>query len=205
MVMSLLAKGALMGLIVAIPIGPIGILCINRSLRHGFSAGVVTGLGSAIADGIYCYFAIVGVSALTNFLWQEEKLFTLLGALLLAIIGLKLVLDHKLITENTNVVKASLFFAFVSAFVLTFIDPLTIVPFTGMIAGLGVEQIQQMNAAKEEIVIGVIIGALMWWVIVCATFASLHHRISSRLIRSVNVCSGVLLLAFSALAIHSVA
>ena len=87
--LSLFIKGLIIGFAIAAPVGPIGVLCIQRSLHNGFKIGLMTGLGAAFADGSYGLIAGFGLTALSSLLINHQFLIRLVGGLFLIYLGIK--------------------------------------------------------------------------------------------------------------------
>ena len=132
-----LLKGIILGFSIAAPVGPIGVLCIRRTLAGGIPAGVISGLGTALADSLYGLIAAFGITAISSLLLEQSFVLRLCGGLALLYMGRTTYLSHPADTaaSSTQTGQAG---NFGSAFLLTLTNPLTILSFTAMFAGLGV-------------------------------------------------------------------
>src|SRR3990167_10844249 len=90
----LFLKGLLIGFAIAAPVGPIGVLCIQRSLHDGFKVGLMTGLGAALADGTYGLIAGFGLTAISSLLVAQQFWIRVIGGLFLLYLGIKLILTR---------------------------------------------------------------------------------------------------------------
>ena len=199
---GLFIKGFIIGFSIAAPVGPIGILCIQRTLAGGNVQGLVTGLGAATADAIYGFIAAFGLTFISNFLVEQSIWFRLIGGLFLCYLGIKAFLagpqNQALSVRNRNSLSA-----YGTTFFLTLTNPMTILFFAGVFAGLGMvsESIQYTSAGL--MVIGVFIGSGAWWLILSATTSILHHKIDGRKLAWINKISGFVILAFGVGAVLS--
>ncbi len=148
-------KSAVIGFCIAAPVGPCGLLCISRSLRGGFRTGVATGLGVTMADAFYAAIAIFGVSALSSLLQQWAYPLRVFGALFLMGLGLKIAFSKASVSEFRPTAAHS---DFVSSFLVTLANPLTIFSFIAIFAGMG------LTSGRSLVVLGVAFGSLSWWV-----------------------------------------
>jgi threonine/homoserine/homoserine lactone efflux protein len=132
-------RGLGLGFAIAAPVGPIGVLCIRRTLADGRLVGFVTGLGAATADATYGAVAAFGVSAVTSLLVGLRLWIHLLGALFLAWLGVRTLLARPAVKAATPTApaRAGLLTAWASTVMLTLTNPATIISFAAVFAGLG--------------------------------------------------------------------
>ena len=197
---GLFLKGLAFGFILAATVGPMWVLCLRRTLAAGPLTGFASGMGIAAADGLYGALAAFGLTAISGFLLRHAYWISLAGGAFLLYLGLKTLLARPAAAYETRrgpTEKAgSLLSAFASTLVLTLANPPTIVAFAAVFAGLGLAQAAD-HAAAVWIVAGVFLGSALWWVILAALAGRLRHRLSSRLLRTVNVVSGATILGFA--------
>ena len=193
-------KGFIIGFSIAAPVGPIGILCIQRTLSGGNVQGLVTGLGAATADAIYGFIAAFGLTFISNFLVEQSLWFRLIGGLFLCYLGIKAFLS-KPQNQAITVVNHNTLSSYGTTFFLTLTNPMTILFFAGVFAGLGMvsESIQYSSAVL--MVMGVFIGSGAWWLILSSATSLLRNKINERKLAWVNKISGMVILAFGAGAI----
>ena len=134
--LALLWRGALIGLAIAAPVGPIGLLCIQRTLQDGRKYGFVSGLGAASADGIYGSVAGFGLTSISGFLAARQMWLALIGGLFLCYLGLRTFLSQPA-EKAVYAQRGSLFKAYAATFLLTLTNPITILSFMAIFAGLG--------------------------------------------------------------------
>lgn len=154
---SFLFKGIIVGLVVAVPVGPIGVLCLCRTIIIGRLHGIVSGLGAATADAVYGCVAMFGISAISGLLIREEIWFRLAAAIVLSFLGLKVYLSKPAKTACPTE-KRSLSSDYISTFFLTLTNPITILTFAAMFAALGAAAARESYVYEGELVLGVFIG-----------------------------------------------
>lgn len=194
-------KGLIIGFAIAAPVGPIGILCIQRSLHDGFKIGLMTGLGAAVADGTYGLIAGFGLTAVSSFLVQHQYWIRIVGGLFLLYLGIKLFLANPA-SKSAGKNDRSAWHAFTTTFFLTITNPATILSFVAVFAGLGLvaENTNYMDATT--LVIGITLGSAGWWLLLSGGVAYiLHHRLSPSLMRNINRFSGMIMLGFGLFAL----
>ncbi len=196
MALYLFLKGLVLGFSIAAPVGPIGILCIRRTLAGGLGSGLATGLGTATADALYGLVAALGLTAAAAFLVDGQFYLRLGGGLFLCYLGyasFRSPPSPKAAGENS----ASLWLDYLSAFLLTLANPLTLLSFVAVFAGLGVAAGQAYTDAGL-VVGGVFSGSLLWWLILCGGTRRLGAGIDDARLIWVNRLSGLIILAFGA-------
>jgi threonine/homoserine/homoserine lactone efflux protein len=177
-----LAKGLGLGLAIAAPVGPIGLLCIRRSLTQGQWMGLATGLGAATADGFYGGIAAFGLTALSDLLVNQAHWLGLVGGLFLCYLGIT-TLRSKPAAEAAPLSSRGLLGAYGSTFLLTLTNPATILSFIVIFAGLGLVNPEQDWLSSLVIVIGVFLGSALWWVCLSWGVTFFRQRLTlSRLI-----------------------
>jgi threonine/homoserine/homoserine lactone efflux protein len=192
----LFLKGFVIGLAIAAPVGPIGILCIQRSLHEGFKTGFMTGLGAALADGTYGLIAGFGLTAISSLLIKEQFWIRTIGGFFLVYLGIKLFLKKTVEQVFKNSERSSLH-ALGSAYFLTLTNPATILSFVAVFAGLGIGSIHNSYMQATMLVFGIVAGSAFWWLILSSVVAFiLHHRLNQSVLRTINKVSGVVILMF---------
>lgn len=200
----LFLKGLLMGFAIAAPVGPIGVLCIQRSLRDGFRIGLATGLGAALADGTYGLIASLGLTAISSFLVAEQSWIRFIGGIFLLYLGLKIARSHPGERAAESTPDHSPLHACLTTYALTLTNPMTILSFVGIFAGLGVGSVHADALSALLLVVGITLGSAAWWLLLSGGIAYfLHQRISTRTMRAINVASGSVMLVFGCAAIYS--
>lgn len=200
--LEVLGKGLVVGLAVAAPVGPIGLLCIRRTLTNGRLAGLASGFGAAVADGFYGFLAATGF-ALSGLLLSHGTIMQVGGGLLLLALGagtFRKGLARRAAKNGAELKRASAIGAFASTFVLTVANPSTILSFVALISALGVGG-GPAAAGPYLLVAGVFLGSALWWLgLVHATYF-VQARISPRVMRLIDLGSGLLFIGWGLWAI----
>ena len=202
----ILVKGILMGLAIAAPVGPIGVLCIRRTLAQGRLVGVVTGLGAATADGLYGMVAAFGLTAVSSALAAYTDYLQMVGGVFLCYLGLTTFFSkpdlssYESILPTAKVRSRSLRVsgAYFSTLGLTLTNPATILSFGAIFAGLGITQAD--TAISVTLVTGVFAGSVGWWLVLVSGVVYMRSRLTSERLGAFNRWStkvfGILILSF---------
>jgi threonine/homoserine/homoserine lactone efflux protein len=199
---SLFIKGFIIGFSIAAPVGPIGILCIQRTLSGGNLQGFVSGLGAATADALYGFIAAFGLTFISNFLVDQSIWFRLIGGLFLCYLGVRAFLK-KPQEQTVSVANSTNLSAYGTTFFLTLTNPMTILFFVGIFAGLGIVSESIHYASAGLMVIGVFAGSAAWWLLLSGATGLFRSKISEGKLTLVNKISGVVILAFGVVALIS--
>lgn len=197
---SFLLRGLIMGFSIAAPVGPIGVLCIRRTLTEGQRAGLLTGLGAVSADAIYGCIAGFGLVFISDILVNQQIWLRLGGGVFLCYLGIRTFLATPQ-QQSTSTKGHGLLGAYVSTFLLTLTNPMTIMSFAAIFAGLGVGNGGGNYASAEQLVVGVFAGSALWWVILSSTMNLFRREFSSKSLRWVNRISGSVVTGFGLLAL----
>jgi len=195
-------RGLGIGLAIAAPVGPIGVLCIRRSMAFGRITGLVTGLGAATADGFYGAIAAFGLTAAADALARYTTELRVGGGLFLVLLGTRTFLSTPTSTDARA--PRNLTAAYLSTFGLTLANPTTILSFAAVYTGLGLVADDPTASTAGMIVAGVFIGSAAWWLFLSALSAAFRSRMDERTMRWVNRISGTVLGTFGIAAIASV-
>ena len=204
---ALLLKGLVMGFSIAAPVGPIGVLCIRRTLGNGILHGAVSGLGTASADAIYGCVAAFGVTTVSDFLLGSQFWLRLVGGLFLLYLGYATFrsVPAREAAKAGEVRSGGLAGAYASAFFLTLTNPMTIVSFAAVFAGLGLGAAPEGRAAAALLVFGVFAGSMLWWLFLSGSVHMLRSRFDHGRLVWVNRLSGLVVAAFGVASIASAA
>ncbi|WP_188961222.1 LysE family translocator [Deinococcus aquiradiocola] len=195
--MGTLLHGMLLGFAVAAPVGPLGVLCIQRTLASGWWAGMLAGLGTATADAVYGLLAVSGATLVTHKLIAQQAWIRLFGGLLLLVFAVT-ALRTRTAASAAAVRPQGPLSLYASTFLLTLTSPLTILSFVAVVASAG---IAGDGRAGAVLVLGFFLGSASWWALLSGVVSVVRHRLSSRALRAVNVGSGMVLLAFALYAV----
>jgi threonine/homoserine/homoserine lactone efflux protein len=193
MITACFAKGFLIGLSIAAPVGAIGILCIRRTLSDGMLTGLLSGLGAATADAAYAAAAVLGVHAVSDFLESHQAPIRLVGGAFLAYLGIRTYLSQPGAGAPAAPGKR-LAAAYGSTLALTLANPSTVISFTLVFAALGLGA-QGGAPAGMLTVTGVFAGSAVWWLFLSGCVGLLRSRIDFAWMRIVNRIAGAVLLA----------
>lgn len=202
---GLFARGALIGFSIAAPVGPIGVLCIRRTLAGGRAAGLFSGLGAATADACYGAIAAFGLTAVSSLLVGGKLWLRLFGGIFLCYLGVRTLMAHPADkAAGADGRRGGLIGMYLSTFLLTLTNPTTIFSFIGIFAGLGVAATAHAGyGAAGLLVVGVFSGSALWWLILSSGVALVRTRVGPRVLRWVNVLSGAIITGFGLLALLS--
>lgn len=200
MSLSQLARGAAVGFSIAAPVGPIGLLCIRRTLAEGRAAGLVSGLGAATADAVYGAVAAFGLTAVSGALISRGLELRLVGGGFLCWLGWKTFRAPAASTAAAAAGGRGLLGDYASTFGLTLTNPATILSFVAVFAGLGLAA-SSSRADAASMVAGVFAGSAAWWLLLSGVVSLLRDRVGPRQLAWVNRLSGAVLFAFGALAL----
>lgn len=201
--MLLFIKGIALGFSIAAPVGPIGLLCIKRTLANGMGTGFISGLGAATADAIYGFIAVLGISAVSVFLVDHQSYLRLSGGVFLLYLGYTAFKSMPAeIAANAD--GEGLIGAYVSTLFLTITNPMTIMSFAAVFAGLGVGAIGESYISSFSLVIGVFIGSMLWWLILSGMVNVLRHKLDRKRLKLVNQLSGIIIIAFGIVSLISI-
>jgi len=199
---ALVLRGFILGFTIAAAVGPISMLVIRRTIAQGQLYGLVSGLGVATADATYGAIAAFGLAAITDVLVDARVMLGLVGGLFLLWMAWQTIRSSP--TEAATPAptgRRGYAGAYLSILALTMANPMTILSFGALFAGLGVTSGATGDAAF--VVIGVLLGSTAWWVVLTAVVGRLRGRMTATWIHRINLASGLLIGAFALVAIGS--
>lgn len=199
-----LFRSYIIGLSIAAVVGPISVLCINRTLAKGYLYGLISGLGVATADCMYGSAAAFGLTAITTFLVSEEKWIRALGGVFLIYLGVRAALARPAERAAGAAKAYSLPGAYISILALTLTNPLTILSFAAIFAGLGVSGGSGGYTAAVLVTAGVFLGSATWWLFLTSGVSLLRIKFTPGWLAWLNRLSGGILLVFGVLALISI-
>ena len=183
------ARGLVIGFAIAAAIGPIGLLCIRRTLVEGARVGVASGLGAATADGIYASIAAFGLTAASDLLVGERRPLGIVGGLFLVALAV-----HALMSRSEAAIERpprTLLSAYATTVGLTIANPATILSLAAAFVGLGLTGHDGPTAAA--LVIGIVSGSASWWLVLAAGVSAFRDRLGPNAIRRLAAGSNVLI------------
>jgi threonine/homoserine/homoserine lactone efflux protein len=192
---SFLISGIIIGFSIAAPVGPIGVLCIRRTLAEGRLHGLVSGLGAATADAVYGCIAAFGLTFISDVLVQQQLWLRLIGGTFLLFLGVRTILS-KPSEKPPSEKRTGLLTAYGSTFFLTLTNPVTILSFAAIFAGIGVGSAVADYGSAALLVFSVFAGSALWWLILSGTVSLLQKRVTPRGLMWINRISGAIIVGF---------
>jgi threonine/homoserine/homoserine lactone efflux protein len=202
MSITLLLQGILMGLVVAVPVGPLGLLCINRALALGPTYGLFSGLGVATADALAAAIAALSIALVSGFLIEYQLILRLFGGAFLCYLGYTIYRTEPVTQAPIKDING-LFGAYATTFLLTFSNPVTILSFVAIYAGWHVPSLAGQYVAAATLTIGVFIGSALWWVALFLGLEAFHEKFNLRFLFWVHRVSGVIIAALGVIVLFS--
>jgi threonine/homoserine/homoserine lactone efflux protein len=202
-----LLKGLGCGFAIAAPVGPVGVICVRRTLVNGRRAGLVAGLGAAVADMLYGAIAAFSLTLVSDWLIRHEHPIRLVGGLLLVFFGIRILRRIAAGPSDAALTVYEPFRpgqTFGSTFVLTATNPITIVAFLGIFAAVGIGNIGDSIWYRLGLVAGVFAGSCLWWLAIAIGAGHVRRFLTHGGMGWVNRISGALMVAFGAYALISV-
>jgi threonine/homoserine/homoserine lactone efflux protein len=197
MLLVFFVKGIVVGAVIAVPVGPVGILCLHRTIFDGRLSGLVSGLGAATADALFGAVAAFGLTFVSDWLFGYETWLRAAGGVYLLYAGGSALLSRPRdkIAEQSD--PETLFRDFASAFALTITNPVTILVFLAIFAALGLGA-QATLVRAAFLVLGVWVGSLLWWLGLSAGVGLFRRTIEPRHLAWISRASGIILFATGA-------
>jgi threonine/homoserine/homoserine lactone efflux protein len=207
-ILLMLGKGLVAGFIIAAPVGPVGVLCVQRTLHQGHIAGLLSGLGAAIADAVYGCIAAFGLSLISGWLEAHQSLFRIGGGLFLLFMAWRML--RAALHPSPEAAASPLhrndgpIAGFISTFMLTVTNPITIVAFLGIFAFFGIGSFGLSNEMAAWLVLGVFVGSSVWWLSLAGLAGAFRQRLGNGGLKWINGISGLLMLGFGIYGIVSI-
>ncbi len=196
---ALILRSFVLGFTIAAAVGPISLLVIRRTLAEGRVVGLASGLGVATADATYGAVAAFGLGAITQALVEGRQLLGLIGGLFLLWLAWRTIRAEPHDPATVRPRRGGLAGAYLSILGLTLTNPMTILSFGALFAGLGVTSSDPGAAAL--VTLGVLLGSSAWWVVLSSVVSALRTRVTPAWVRRINIASGVAIGAFAVLSI----
>jgi threonine/homoserine/homoserine lactone efflux protein len=204
MAIDRLLLGILIGLMVAVPVGPLGLLCLNRSLATGRLYGLVSGLAVATADALAAGMVALGISLISGFLTDHQVLLRLVGGVFLCYLGWKIYRTEPKLQQSVSNNVHSLLGVFITTVLLTFSYPVTILSFIAIYAGWGVESLSGHYFGAALLTLGVFIGSSLWWIALFVGLTVFHDRFSLGVLAWIHRVSGAVIAGFGCVILLSI-
>lgn len=192
--MNYLLKGILIGLLFGMPVGVVGAMTVQRTISHGFRAGLMTGLGSSVADCFYACIGAFGLTLVSDFLLKYQTIINTLGGTFVIIMGIQLLSGKEKSREPQKQVKGGMKM-FLSSFVVGITNPAAILTFLFAFSYFGISGQTGWNDGIL-LVVGVFIGTYIWWGTLSATVSAINKKTKIRSISHMNKIFGLVLSLF---------
>ncbi len=192
---SVFIQGMIIGLTLAVPVGPIALLCIQRAVTDGRLHGIVSGIGVATADSFYAGVTFFGLTAISGLIIAHQFSLRLAAGFVLIAVGIRIFLSLPA-PLSVKVEHETYLKDYLSALAITIANPLTLIFFIAILPGFGVVFHENIVLSAWEFVGGVFIGSTLWWIILCGSIGTVRSRISADHLRLINRISGVLIVIF---------
>ncbi|MEE4198894.1 MAG: LysE family transporter [Bacteroidales bacterium] len=205
MEIEFLAKGVIVGFLASIPLGPVGVLCIQRTINKGRTSGLFSGMGAATVDSFFALVAALGLTFIINFIEEQQFYIQLFGGGVLIFLGARIF--------NTNPIKQirrhrkkknKLIEDFLSVLFLTLTNPLAIFLFVAAFAGIGLVTSRDTSFKSSLIIAGVFLGATLWWASLTFFVDLFRKKFRLKQLWWINKIAGVLIIVFGIAAMLSV-
>ncbi len=201
---TILLRGIVIGFSIAAPVGPIGVLCIRRTLGDGRTIGFASGMGAATADALYGCVAAFGLTLVSDFLIGQKFWLSLIGGLFLITLGAKNFTSRPAESSSPDSPRGrGLVAAYASTLFLTLTNPATILSFLVIFAGLGIVNETRNSFAAFILVIGVFIGSALWWLTLSLGVGFFRDKFNAAAMIWVNRISGIIITTFGIVALFT--
>ena len=192
--LAFLWKGVVVGLIIAVPAGPVGVLCIRRTIFNGRFAGFISGIGAATADAIFGIIAGFGLTFVSDLLLDYQQWLRIGGAGFLLLVGIRAFTAEPLAQAKPERDPETLLAFFASTFALTLTNPITILAFLAIFASIGFTGEEATLGGAAILVLGVWLGSLLWWAALALGAGMLRHSFRRNHLVWINRGSGGILM-----------
>lgn len=193
-----LLKGVVVGIVIAVPVGPVGVMCVRRTIFEGKRAGFISGLGAATADALFGCIAAFGLTIVSDWLIGYHQWLRVGGGCYLLYVGGSALLARHESKHSSEPDAEGLLRNFLSTFALTLTNPITILAFLGIFSALGLSGADATFSRAAILVLGVWLGSLLWWLALTFGLGSLFRSFEARHLKWINRASGIILLVSGA-------
>lgn len=198
-------QGLLVGFLASVPLGPIGVICIQRTLNGTHRSGFVSGLGAASADTIFATLAVFSLSFMTDFMTAHKHWFTAVGGVLIILLGFSIFYKRVKRPSQRRQTRSSLLSDYLSTFFLTLTNPAYILVFLTLFAAMGISSEGGQTGGNLSLLVGVLGGASCWWFLLTYAVNKLRRRFRLRHLWWINKITGAVIVLFGILLVLSLA
>ena len=192
----LFLKSVIIGFSIAMPVGPIGMICIKKTLQNGLKSGIFVGIGAALGDCFYSLISAYGLSYISEEILTYETVIKICGSIFLIYIGLQELKKPWNVKEDKATLSSTTNIKLISkVFLLTIANPATILAFLGVFAAVGSSDIKGFSNILV-IISGVFLGSITWWTLLSNSINKIRHKFSTKNIKKINVISGSIIISF---------
>jgi threonine/homoserine/homoserine lactone efflux protein len=197
MFLTLIVKGILIGLLVSIPIGPMGVLVIQRTINKSRIAGLLSGMGAALSDTFYAIIAGYSLTYLVDFIRENEILFRSIGALVVLGLGIHIFFKNPVTDLRRNRLRGNTHFKdIISSFLVTFSNPLSVFVFLAVFTSSGVAVNLEQPYHSFFVILGIFAGCFIWWFSLSGIVSLFRHKINLRILWWINKTAGIIMVVF---------
>ena len=201
---SIVVQGIIVGLILAVPVGPLSLMCIQRSLSDGRLHGIISGCGVATADSLYATVAFLGLTAISGFILSWQDFFRFFAGLVLIIVGVKIFFTRPG-PDGSGSLHGTYTKDYFSMVAIAIANPMTILFLMVTLPGFGFVFGGSSTVSAAEFVAGFFCGSAAWWVFLCGSLGSMRSRISAGNLALINRVSGIFIVCVGAVMLVSLA
>ncbi|MGA2912968.1 MAG: LysE family transporter [Methanoregula sp.] len=194
---SLFIQGIIIGLTLAVPVGPISLLCIQRSVADGRLHGIVSGIGVASADSFYAAISFLGLTIISGLIIAQQYLFRSFAGIVLIFIGIRVFMSVPT-GAGAQIGHETYLKDYLSMAAIAVANPLTLLFFVVIVPGFGIVIHGNSVLSAMEFVAGVFFGSVVWWILLCGSVGTVRTRISEENLGLINRVSGILISCFGA-------
>lgn len=197
MILTLIAKGILIGLLVSIPLGPIGVLVIQRTVNKSRISGLLSGMGAALSDTLYAIVAGFSLTFVIEFIHLHEIIFRTIGAVVVLALGINIFFKNPVKDFRRDRLRGNTHFQdIISSFLVTLSNPLTVLVFLAVFTSSGVAVYMEKPYHALFVILGIFLGAFLWWFSLSGIVSLFRHKINLRVLWWVNKTAGAIIVLF---------
>jgi threonine/homoserine/homoserine lactone efflux protein len=202
--------GAVVGVLIAAPVGPVNVLCVQRAIERGFWGGVAAGLGAVLGDGLVALFAAMSVGTLSGAITYYRSVIQVVGGLALMAFGARLYLTEPRITPDVHINGRpprlkDFAWDIPKTFFLTITNPAAVLGLIAIFGGVGTFVDVRRYVDALTLVAAIVGGSLAWWIVLSHFVGRIRHRLTMSRLAEINRIAGVLLLVFGVTLVGEIA